>query len=61
MMMHSARLNLIYLLLMIHIILMHKLLEKLLLIKNLHAIIFLRMHLLGLLLVSSMILLLFSG
>jgi hypothetical protein len=61
MMMLLARLNLRYLLLMVHMTLMHTLLGKLLLIKSLHAIIFLRMHMLGLLLVSSMILLRFGG
>jgi hypothetical protein len=55
MMMLSARLNLRYLLLMVHMTLMHTLLGKLLLIKSLHAMIFLRMHVLGLLLVSSLI------
>jgi hypothetical protein len=61
MMMLSARLNLRYLLLMVHITMMHTLLGKLLLIKSLHAMIFLRMHVLGLLLVSSLILLMFGG
>jgi hypothetical protein len=61
MMMLSARLNLRYLLLMVHMTLKHTLLGKLLLVKSLHAIIFLRMHVLGLLLVSSLILLLFGG
>jgi hypothetical protein len=46
---------------MVHMTLMHTLLEKLLLIKSLHAMIFQRMHVLGLLLVSSLILLLFGG
>jgi predicted ferric reductase len=57
----SEILNLRYLLLIVHMTLMHTLLGKLLLIKSLHAIIFLRMHLLGLLLVSSLIFLLFGG
>jgi hypothetical protein len=61
MMMLSVRLNLRYLFLMVHMTLMHTLLEKFLLIKSLHAMIFLRMHVLGLLLVSSLILLLFGG
>jgi hypothetical protein len=61
MMMLSARLNLRYLLFKVHMTLMHTLLGKLLLIKSLHAMIFLRMHVLGLLLVSSLILLLFGG
>jgi hypothetical protein len=61
MMMLSARLNLRYLLLMVHMTLMHTLFRKLLLIKSLHAMIFLRMHVLGLLLVGSLILLLFGG
>jgi hypothetical protein len=60
-MMLSVRLNLRYLLLMVHMTLMHTLLEKLLLIKSLHAMILIRMHVLGLLLVSSLILLLFGG
>jgi hypothetical protein len=60
MMMLSARLNLRYLLLMVHMTLMHTLLGKLLLIKTLDALIFLRMHVLGLLLVSSLIFLLFG-
>jgi hypothetical protein len=47
--------------LVVHMTLMHTLLGKLLLIKSLHAMIFLRMHVLGLLLVSSLILLLFGG
>jgi hypothetical protein len=57
----SARLNLRYLLLMVQMTLMHTLLRKLLLIKSLLAMIFLRMHVLGLLLMSSLILLLFGG
>jgi hypothetical protein len=61
MMILLARLNLRYLFLMVHMTLMHTLLEKLLLIKSLHAMIFLRMHVLGMLLVSSLILLLFGG
>jgi hypothetical protein len=51
----SARLNLRYLLLMVKMTLMHTLFEKL------HAMIFLRMHVLGLLPGSSLILLLFGG
>jgi hypothetical protein len=47
--------------LMVHVTLMHILLGKLLLINSLHAMIFLRMHVLGLLLVSSLIFLLFGG
>jgi hypothetical protein len=61
MMILSARLNLRYLILMVHMTLMHRFFGKLLLIKSLHAMIFLRMHVLGLLLVRSLILLLFGG
>src|SRR6187551_188354 len=61
MMMLLARLNLRYLLLMVNMILMLILLGKLLLIKNLHAMNFLKLHVLGLLLVSLQILLLFGG
>jgi hypothetical protein len=57
MMMLLTILNLRYLLLMVHVTLMHILLGKLLLIKSLHAMIFLRLHVL----VSSLILLLFGG
>ena len=46
---------------MVNMILMHTLLEKLLLIKSLHVMNFLRIHVLGLLLVSLLILLLFGG
>ena len=60
-MMLSARLSLRYLRLMVNMILMHTLLGKSLLIKNLHAMNFLRIHVLELLLVSSLILLLFGG
>ena len=61
MMMLLVRLNLRYLLLMVNMILMLILLGKLLLIKKLHAMNFLKLHLLGLLLVSLLILLLFGG
>ena len=56
-----SKINLRYLLLMLNMILMHTLLGKLLLIKSLHVINFLRIHVLGLLLVSLLIFLLFGG
>jgi hypothetical protein len=61
MMMLLVRLNLRYLLLMVNLILMHTLHGRLLLIKNLHAMNFLRIKESGLQLVSSLILLLFGG
>jgi hypothetical protein len=61
MMMFSVRLNLRYLLLMANMIPMLTLLGKLLLIKSLHAMNFLKLHVLGLLRASSLILLRFGG
>jgi hypothetical protein len=60
-MMLSARLNLKYLLLMVSMILMHTLLGKLPLTKSLHVTIFLRILVLGLILVSLPILPPFGG
>jgi hypothetical protein len=60
-MMLLVRLNLKYLLLMVNMTLMHTLLGRLLLTKSLHVTNFLRIHMLGLLLVSLPILLLFGG
>ena len=61
MMMLSVRLNLRYPLLMVNMTLMLTSLGRLLLIKSLHVMNFLRLHVLGLLLVSLQILLLFGG
>jgi hypothetical protein len=61
MMMFLVILNLRYLLLMVNMILTHTLLGRLLLIKILHVMNFLRAHMLGLLLVCLPILLLFGG
>jgi hypothetical protein len=60
-MMHLVIFNLRYLLLPVNMILMLTLLGRLLLIKNLNVMNFLRIHVLGQLLVSLLILLLFGG
>jgi hypothetical protein len=60
-MMLLVRLKLKYLLLPVNMILMLTLLGRLLLIKNLNVMNFLRIHVLGLLLVSLLILFLFGG
>jgi hypothetical protein len=60
-MMLSVRLNLRYILLPVNMILILTLLGRLLLIKILNVMNFLRIHVLGLLLVSLLILLLFGG